>query len=145
MEANVCLVCGKLFADAGGASSVIRHEHHVVPRAFGGSNGPTVMVCTAHHSLLHLMGSRLISGKPYFDLVTHDPTQDQKLLWLATRVHRASVAFSKDPNKRVLVPLSLDGAANGKLARLAKFHSVSRANLVKLLIEREYARMFPVK
>ena len=28
-------------------------RHHVVPRAYGGENGPTVHLCGAHHTLIH--------------------------------------------------------------------------------------------
>jgi hypothetical protein len=128
IDPDVCIVCLQKFADAGGRADILRHEHHLVPRAFGGQNGPTVMVCTAHHSLLHLIGTRLITNKPYFELMTHDPKQDQKLLWLGAQVQKAHAAFNNDPNKRITVPLLLDGATARKLARLAKSNFDSYRN-----------------
>lgn len=139
---NHCFVDGRLFADAGGDPGVIRHKHHVIPRAFGGLNGPTVMVCTGHHSLLHLIGSRLIHNKPFFELLTHDPKQDQKLLWLASRIQIAEAASRGDPNKKSVIPLVLDAPTQAKLVKLAKAHGVSRGKLVHLLIAQEYGKIF---
>lgn len=117
----------------------------LIPRAYGGSKGPTVMVCTSHHSLLHLIGSRLIHDKPYFDLLTRTPEQDQRLLFLGSRIQLAEAASRNDPNKRAMLPLILDGSTQQKLNRLAKMHGVSRGKLVHLLLEKEYARMFPTR
>lgn len=144
-DPNRCSVCLTPFSDVGGPASCIRNEHHLIPRAYGGVDGPTTMVCSAHHDLLHLIGSRLISGKPYFDLLTHDRRMDQVLLFLASRVQVAEAATRGDPNKKVLLPLTLDGVTQQKLVRLARIHRVSRADLIRLLIEREYVTMFPMK
>lgn len=103
------------------------------------------MVCSAHHDLLHLVATRLITGKPYFDLMTRDVEQDRVLLFLASRVQIAEAATRGDPNKKALLPLSLDGATRNKLAALAKFHRVSRAELIRLMIDREYVTIFPRK
>ena len=87
----------------------------------------------------------MIRGKEHYDLLTRDVQQDQKLLFLASRVHTAEQTTKNDPNKRVLMPFSLDGDTQKKLAAVAKLLSLSRANTLTLLIDREYKRLFPSK
>lgn len=140
-----CWVCGLQFSDSGGPSENLRHEHHIIPRAAGGIDGPTVSLCDTHHQLLHKVAVRLIDGKEYFDLLTRDVERDKKLLFLASRVQVAMDAVKNDPNKRVLMPLSFEAPLVQKLAAIADMHRLSRANTLKLLIEQEYQRIFPRK
>lgn len=44
-----CVVC---------ESTQSLHVHHVVPRAYGGERGPTVVLCSHHHSLVHKLAVR---------------------------------------------------------------------------------------
>jgi hypothetical protein len=39
-----CWVCG---------GTVGRNEHHIVPQSCGGTHGPTVTLCAAHHTEIH--------------------------------------------------------------------------------------------
>lgn len=48
-----CIICG---------SEVSLHEHHVIPQACGGRDGPTVMLCADHHNLIHYLAVRLVSA-----------------------------------------------------------------------------------
>lgn len=36
--------------------------HHVIPRAFGGENGPTVTICTSCHTKAHHLGLKLFGS-----------------------------------------------------------------------------------
>ena len=45
-SSSVCIVCG---------CKESLHEHHVIPRAYGGTNGPTVILCANHHNLVHTL------------------------------------------------------------------------------------------
>lgn len=142
LELDHCWVCKVKF---GGKEGLRKNEHHIVPRASGGVEGPTVTLCADHHTLLHHIATRLITGKEYFDLLTHDVEKDKKLLFLASRVQAAALATKDDPNKRVLMPLSFDAGMIQKLKSIAAMHRLSRADTVKALIEREYLRLFPRK
>lgn len=140
-----CWVCESKFSDSGGPVENLRHEHHVIPRAAGGTDGPTVSLCDTHHSLLHKIADRLSAGKEYYDLLTRNVEKDKKLLFLASRVHVAMAAVENDPNKRRLMPLSFEASLVAKLAAVSGMHNLSRANTIKLLIEKEYSRLFPSK
>lgn len=65
--ANACEVCGWRPPLLTGISAVM-HEHHVIPRAQGGSDGwwNSVRLCPNHHSIAHvaLYGGR-VAGDLY--------------------------------------------------------------------------------
>src|SRR5690606_18118779 len=121
-----------------------REEHHVVPRAYGGTDGPLVSLCDGHHTALHKIAVALKSNKPYHQHLTRDPEQDQKLMYLATVVVNAQAATTGDPNKKTMVVVSLDGVLAEKLKRLSKMYPQvgGRAALVKLAIESLYSKHF---
>lgn len=50
-----CCVCGK------GEQEVI-HEHHVIPQACGGRDGPTVDICAEHHNMIHVMAVKMATA-----------------------------------------------------------------------------------
>lgn len=86
----------------------MREEHHIIPRAYGGVDGPTVSLCEHHHATLHKMAVAMKANKPYFQLTAnHTPLQLRKLNYLATRVFEAEQLTRNDPNKRNMLMLSL--------------------------------------
>lgn len=103
-----CWVCGAKFVEHGGVEHT--EHHHIIPRAYGGEDGPTVSLCERHHATLHKIALCLKTNKPYFTLTAnHAPMQVKKLMYLATRVHEAEQATRNDPNKRTMLVLSMDG------------------------------------
>lgn len=49
-----CVVCQK-------TEDSCLHEHHVIPQANGGTNGPTVMLCAEHHNMIHKVAVKILT------------------------------------------------------------------------------------
>jgi hypothetical protein len=59
-----CFVCN--------ASTLgLNNIHHIVPRADGGTDGPTVNLCASCHTLLHNCAKLQMRGKDYSHLTGH--------------------------------------------------------------------------
>lgn len=120
---NHCWVCSERFTDVDPPGSEVRHDHHLIPRAFGGTDGPTVSICNKHHDILHKIAVALKSKKPYFHLLTNEPKDRvTKLIWMATLVFNAEQATRNDPNKRAMVLLSLDQEQQHMVESLKKVY-----------------------
>jgi hypothetical protein len=139
---DVCYVCGCRLADAGGDPSNIRESHHVVPRAYGGRDGPQVQLCIGHHDLIHLIATKRISGAAYTQFLTGEPKLDQAMLYLSSVIYEAHLRINNDPNKRITVSLSLSRTESARLSELADLYKVNRSRLLQALFEKEYSRVF---
>lgn len=130
-----CWVCNGLSVTSGGDIHI--EVHHIIPQAYGGTDGPTVSLCDTHHTALHKIALALWTNKTYHNLLgTSDPNQVTKLLWLATRVNEARAAVENDPNKltHVMVPLlQKDRLALDHLMRLHP-HIKGRQQMIKYAI-----------
>ena len=140
-----CWICNKTLAKYGGGDpSLLQNIHHVIPRAYGGADGPTVSLDTAHHDLLHLVAVRMMTGQQFDTLLVGlDKTSKERLLYLSTRVVVAAQYVEGDPNKRVITHFSLNKSENDVFTQLADFHGLSKVSLLKKLLAQEYRRCFP--
>lgn len=138
-----CWVCGAKFVDAGGSAQ--REDHHVIPRAYGGTDGPEISICDSHHTVAHKIADHLTAGKSVFHLL-NNTTQEQrtKLMWLATMISNAEIAMKDDPNKRATVMVTLTGVQQKRIDALKKVHPQfkSRAALIHHALDLLYARSF---
>ena len=50
-----CVICGK-------GDTEVLHEHHVIPQACGGRDGPVVKLCAEHHNMIHMSAVKLCAG-----------------------------------------------------------------------------------
>ena len=133
-----CWVCKRKFGH-----SIKQQDHHVVPRAYGGTDGPQVSLCSAHHTALHEIALKLYTKKPYFDFLTRDPQQDQKLLWLASVCYNARLATENDPNKKPLVVEHIRKETMAQLKQLKLIYpKTSRAKLLEAAVNALYSRHF---
>lgn len=144
-----CWVCGKRFvADGGTDPSLIRNEHHVVPRAYGGENGPTVTLCSADHDLLHALATRLIAGdapQGHQLLRGLNAARAARVLYLAGVVCDADRATAGDPNRRFLLSLELHPTYRAKLDALkAALSCRSNRDVLQHLVDAEYQKRFPL-
>lgn len=151
-----CWVCKRAFIDTTGTDpSVIRNEHHVVPRMAGGTNGPTISVCSSHHDLLHLVAekaSAMSKVKQSVSDVALDirdllqgltPQQRSRVIYLAYVVTRSFVLSEGDPNRKLQASFVYTADVMSKLDALKKVHGVSnRQKLVEKLIRQDYAKHF---
>jgi hypothetical protein len=133
-----CWVCGVSFGP-----SVKEHRHHVIPRAYGGTDGPQVSICDSHHSALHEIALRLYSKKPYFNLLTRVPSADKKLLYLASVAYNSRVLTENDPNKK---PVLVESVRKETIEKLKQLRSVypktNRAKLIEAAVDALHARHF---
>lgn len=133
-----CWVCGNKF-DA----NLKEQRHHIVPRAYGGTKGPQVSLCSSHHAALHEIALKLYTKKPYFTLLTKDPATDKRLMYLASVAYNSRVLTENDPNKKPLLVESIRKETLDKLKRLKPiYRGASRAALVETAIDRLYAKHF---
>jgi len=133
-----CWVCKQKFGH-----STKQQDHHIVPRAYGGTDGPQVSLCSAHNTALHEIALKLYTKKPYFDFLTRDPAQDQKLLWLASVAYNARLATENDPNKKPLLVESVRKETMLQLKQLkAVYPKTSRAKLLEAAVNALYTRHF---
>lgn len=145
-----CWVCAEYFIDhpKGTDPAVLRNCHHVVPRAYGGLNGPTVMVCSAHHDLLHVVADAMYAedtakAKNLLQDLEEIPTK-RRVLYLASVVWSAQRETGKDPNKRGQVNLVLTPATRRELESLAQLYKTSQAKLIQHMIHARYVQDFPI-
>ena len=71
-----CWICGTPFSH-----DRQEERHHVIPRAYGGTNGPQVSLCDSHHSALHQIALKMYTGKSFFNLMSGRQDQDARLLY----------------------------------------------------------------
>lgn len=134
-----CWVCNVPFGP-----SLKEERHHLIPRAYGGVDGPQVSLCDSHHTALHTIALRLYSKKPFTDLLTGSSLQDKKLVYLAQVVCNSRLATENDPNKRQVLVLTPSKETLAKLDRLKALNGrrISRENLIELAIHQLYSKHF---
>lgn len=143
-KGSTCWCCGTRFANDAGVILSPVNEHHVVPRACGGTNGPTVSLTAEHHDTLHAIATAVLNGKPWQHLCAAFPTASRnRLLYLARVVVDATRNTRNDPNQRFLLTGELPGVTGRRLKQLAHYYGVSQNKAIQILIDLEHARLFP--
>ena len=51
---NTCYICGK--------HTSVPEVHHIYLQAYGGTDGPTVILCSNHHSMVHTLANQYPNG-----------------------------------------------------------------------------------
>lgn len=153
-----CWVCGRAFFGEGGDDpSVVKHAHHVVPRAAGGTDGPTVSLCTHHHDLLHRIAEAWMPILRRGGTPTAGVDRGSRMLAVEAAAHVPRVSYlsrvvavsllevENDPNKVKSVAITLLREDQERVADLLKIHKRSREDLFLALLRAEHARVFPLK
>lgn len=95
-----CWICEARFVGHGGTEQM--HSHHILPRAYGGVDGPEVTICDGHHSTVHRVGECLIHEKAHHQFLRGESTvRVQRIMYLASRIHEMYLKTKNDPNKAV--------------------------------------------
>lgn len=123
--------------------NVLFEEHHVVPRSYGGENGPTVTLCEHCHGIAHKLAETLYKGgypKPPYEV----PDYRTRSLYLATVICNARLVLDNinDPNKRMVYSGFFTGEEHAKLKRLAKHYRMSQHKLIVYAIAQLHDRTF---
>lgn len=143
---DTCWVCGVRFTDANPPGTANREDHHIIPRAYGGIDGPQVSLCDHCHTRVHKIQACLLHNKPYF-IYTQGLDQNgiQKVLYLATCAYNAKKATDNDPNKKLTLVLSLNGERLQKIEKLKQIMPSgmrSRASIYNYALDYLYSKMF---
>lgn len=126
-----CWVCNTPMLDA-------RHTHHVIPRAYGGLNGPVVDICSDDHNTLHRLALRKAT-EPSVVLALADKP---RLAYLVAVVRHAKAMTNRDLNKRVTVSTTLSGEVGRKLEQIKKINGLNTEKAITMLITEYHSRRF---
>lgn len=132
-----CWICGARFVGHGGVEQ--REDHHVIPCAYGGVDGPTVTLCTTHHSKLHDIAVARKSGRDFqTSLLGETADATKHLLWLANQVYQAEQTMRDDPNKATSVTVTLNAKARQQVDQLKHVYPKARSREAVLLLALEH-------
>jgi hypothetical protein len=132
-----CWVCRAKFGH-----SMKEERHHLIPRAYGGIDGPQVSLCDSHHTALHNIALRIYSKRKFTDLLTGSTEQDNKLIYLGKVAYDARVLTENDPNKKRVEVYAFDGDTFEKLRRLKTIYKGSREKIVIMAINHLHSKHF---
>lgn len=163
-DTSTCWCCAAEFSQAGTSlGAKTRHTHHIIPGAYGGSDGPLVDICIEDHDLLHRVAKRFITlGLPINVRASWatvmaglglsevwkslSPIHVVRLHWLVSRVVEAEKMTRGDVNKKVKVSLTLSAETSRKLDFLGKiFNTRSRAKTLVALIDGLHSKHYKRK
>jgi hypothetical protein len=141
---DYCWICSVRFKDSVPAGPALREDHHVIPRAFGGTDGPVVSLCETHHGILHKIAICMKTAKPYFNLLSTESSEHRKKLeWLASRVYNAELATRNDPNKSAVAMFTMDRRHREMIDALKPiYHARSREAILEVALEALYSKHF---
>ena len=142
----ICKVCNVELRSDGlpTGNGLSLERHHIIPRAFGGENGPVVDLCSSDHQLLHSVALCMTSRKPFAQLISElNEMHKAAIMWFASRVAAAYEATKNDPNKRVQITMILSAKQAARLDKVSKtLGQSSRTKTLELIINEAYNRRF---
>jgi len=127
----------------------IIHEHHEIPRATGGTSGPTIFLCGECHEAVHTCARRVLSGK---GIIAQDIAKatfkNQALaqdLIKSIVVHTLRKKEGKIPDKLLeyKMTLVLPGEVRRYIEVLSKDNRTSMMNYVTNLVLTHIKKKFP--
>lgn len=122
------------------------NDHHVIPQAYGGVNGPQVTLCATHHTFIHTLSLRpVVEWETILTSHTSCLKQRSKLRELAELIRKAKAA-THNMQRPIVVHHKLDVARSKKLKDL-KFllGQSSITNTVDVCIDTMYAQLTQLK
>lgn len=94
------------------------NDHHVIPQAYGGVNGPQVTLCATHHTFIHAVALRPVAQRePAVMEHTQNLEQRGKLLQLIELIARAKAA-TKGMERPMMVQQKFNKERSRKLREL---------------------------
>lgn len=110
MSKKQCWVCGRKDG---------MHSHHVIPRAYGGLDGPVVDLCGGHHTLIHTAALKKSNNARELEYNGHTEEEKARLRELVKIIRRARV-MSKHMRRPITLQLNLDAAHALRLRELKR-------------------------
>ena len=136
-----CWVCGERFTTSIPPGRANEERHHILPRAFGGTDGPVVSLCDSCHSKVHKLSydpskiPMLCKGYPLESI--------NKLIYLCGIIYKAKRLLEQDPNKLLPMTFKITKGDAEKLDRLKSVLNVkSRAAVYAIALTRLYNQHF---
>ena len=118
------------------------NDHHVVPQAYGGTNGPQVTLCASHHTVIHQVA---LTEPHRWTEQLDDPRTRGKLEQLVTIIYRARIAC-KGVEKPMQINHKLNMSRSRKLRELKVLLGVSSLNAaLDKCIDVIYDQLTPLK
>ena len=131
-----CYVCGVRFIDSEPPGSAIKELHHIVPRAYGGAQGPLVSLCATCHSKVHLLANSLPEGNPEL-LNGLNNEQQSRLAYLANVIYNSKKMAIKDINKLLPISFKISREEAQRVDLLKKVLNVnSRREVYRIAVDR---------
>lgn len=110
-------------------------RHHIVPRCYGGENGPTVVLCGSCHNRVHKEANKVIRQL----CMPKDTNERRRYLAIVVALAHHSV---KDEKKPVKFSGQLDHPTNQMLEEIARSLNLSKHDSLVWCIKRVYSSMF---
>lgn len=131
LKLDHCWVC---------SSTDALQEHHVVPTAYGGGDGPTVTLCPTHHDLLHETSFRDPSS---WTFPGHPEVQAARLFYLTKVVsnsRRTVKTLNPERDLKVTVKFSPQEAKQF-LAVRSNLGTTSHESTIRALVLKAYKEL----
>lgn len=143
---DICKVCSQRFTDVSPPGPAVREVHHVVPRAYGGTHGPLVDLCSDHHALIHRVAIMLEGDREEIKtaLAGHNTKEIRVVLHYAEIVFNAKMLTKDDPNKRSQITLTLGAHHRRLVSELRKVYPKIKSQQALMLyaLEQLHRRNF---
>ena len=123
------------------------HEHHVVPQAYGGTNGPRVVLCGTHHTLIHDIALKPLDQQQ--GLIANSPSVPISMraivLQITSTITKAKTVFRE---QRIAAQISakLDRPTSAMVRELQAVHGFpNQGATIQACIQLMYNQTFPLK
>ena len=132
---DICWVCGL---------TTSLEEHHMIPRAYGGQDGPTITLCAGCHSSVHKLADYNAQDVSYAQklLKTVNKKSLTRLVELAIIIAYSKQATKNDENKTIIFMDRFPASVNKQLKALAKILKKDQRTIVRLAIAQLYKHYF---
>ncbi|KGP72121.1 HNH endonuclease [Pontibacillus yanchengensis] len=94
MDEEVCELCGR--------SSVDTTEHHLIPKQYGGTDGPVAQLCIPCHKQIHAIFTNEELAGFYHTLLRlqEHPTMEKYLKWIRKQAPGKKITIKKSNRKK---------------------------------------------
>ena len=116
-------------------------EHHEIPQASGGKNGPTHWLCASCHSGIHYLAHQQ-DPEAMFDNVLCSDVDRPKALRLVFMIKTAKNMTKDDPNKSAVFMDRFPAVTRKQLKELATLHKANQQKIVRHAIALMHNKYF---
>jgi len=112
------------------------HMHHIIPREYGGLNGPVVPLHANCHNRIHKLADAIKTGSDFEQ--SKPKFKNAREMELVIVIVRAKQAHEADPNRRTNYTFAMNSVENLMVERLALHWGLSKVNSIKKSIFNNY-------